>query len=119
MRLLGDISESFINKAVFNKKIDLSDVRLYFVNTDDFSSFPFPQKRAKSLIDHRKKGSGKINRSLPMQVQFVVKEIANEDWLKNHQFSDNSVKVLLCEIKRVDRFEDKKKEMNYLFTVEK
>ncbi len=119
IRLMDDQLESSISKDINNDGIDFSDIRLYFENMDQFSSFSLPQERAKFLIDHRKQPSGKINRSLYVQVQFIVKEVAGTEWMKNKNFTDGTEKVLICEIKRIDMFEDKASVANYLSTVEK
>ncbi len=118
-RLMDDLTESAIKKDINNEGIDFSDIRLYFENAEEFSSFSLPQERAKFLIDYRKQPSGKVDRSLYVGVQFIVKEIAGADWIKNKNFTDGTEKVLICEIMRLDMFEDKAFEANYLSTVKK
>ncbi|WP_075603202.1 DUF4852 domain-containing protein [Saccharicrinis aurantiacus] len=118
-RIISDSGETSVAKYINNEQIDFSVVRLYFENIEEFSSFPLPQERAKFLIDHRKQPSGKVSRDLYVGVQFIVKEIAGSEWIKNKYFSDGTEKFLICEITRIDLFEDKDFAVNYLSTVKK
>ncbi len=118
IHLMDDTTEDIMSKDVNDERIDFSDIAIYIDNTEEFASFPLPQERARYLVNHRKSSNGKIDRSLYMGVQFTVKEIANEEWLKAHDIKDLTKKILICNLKRVDLFEDKACEANYLSTVE-
>ncbi len=118
IHLMDDTTEDIMAKDINEERIDFSDIAIYINNTEEFSSFPLNQGRAKFLVDHRKTSNGKVDRSLYMGVQFELKGIASEEWLKNHAIKDMTKKILICELKRIDLFEDKACEANYLSTIE-
>ncbi|MCW3787992.1 DUF4852 domain-containing protein [Plebeiibacterium sediminum] len=118
IHLMDDTTEGIMAKDINDERIDFSDIAIYIDNTEEFASFSFPQERAKYLVNHRKASNGKIDRSLYMGVQFEIESIASEEWLKNHAVKDMTKKILICNLKRVDLFEDKACEANYLFTIE-
>jgi len=117
-KIINDLTGWVKAKDINNEGISFSDIRLHFDNIADFSSFTFPQERAKYLVQHRKQPSGKIDRRLYMGVQFDVKEVVGSEDLQSLGSVSGNEKVLICEIKRIDLFEDEKFEINYLQTIE-
>lgn len=116
---LNDATENLIVKDINEEGIDLMDLSIFFENTEEFKSFPLEQTKAKYLIDKRKASSGKVNRKLYACVQFKIKSLAGPDFYEQYDISDKTKKFLLCEIKRVDLFEDDTLTYHYLNTLEK
>ena len=117
--LFVDYTESLIVKDVNSEGIDLMDLNVFLENTDEFISFPLNPTKAKILVDYRKSSAGKVNRDVYAGVWFKIKELASEEFYSQYNVTEKSKKFLICEVKRIDLFEDNSCLYHYLSTVKK
>jgi len=117
-QILNNTWSSFVPEDINKSGIKLTDLRIYFSNYEDFKHLPLPTEKAQHLINHRKSSSGNVNRKVYMGIQFEIKKlVGNEDLEQGLKFKGDN--YLICEIKRIDFFEDALFLYNYLNTVEK
>ena len=117
MIMLDDFWESLAKKNL-SGAIDLTDLRIYFRNSDEFSELPLSPQRARYFVDHRKSANGDIDRSIYFLIQFNVKEMVGAENFQRKILNPGE-KYLMYEIKRIDFFEDSSCRYNYLSTLKK
>lgn len=119
MPLLRDQTENLIVRDVNSEGIDLMDLNVFLENKDDFSSFKLHPTKAKILIDYRKSATGSIDRTLYAGVWIKIKRMAGDKFHADYDITDKSKSFLICEVKRMDLFEDDTYLYHYLSTVKK
>ncbi len=117
--LLVDYTEGLIVKDVNSEGIDLMDLNVFLENTSEFTSFPLNPTKAKILVNYRKSSTGKVNRDVYAGVWFKIKELASDEFYTQYNVTDRTKKFLICEVKRIDLFEDDSCLYHYLSTVKK
>ena len=119
MPLLKDQTENLIPRDVNNEGIDLMDLNVFVENRDDFSNFKVHPTKAKMLVDHRKSSVGSIDRTLYASLWIKIKSIAGDELYSDYDIHDKSKIFLICEVQRIDLFEDNTFLYHYLSTVKK
>ncbi|MCA1745688.1 MAG: DUF4852 domain-containing protein, partial [Bacteroidales bacterium] len=76
--MLDDFWE-LLAKDNLSGQIDLTDLRIFFTNTEDFPEMLLNPDRARFLINHRKAANGNIDRKIHMGIQFKITELVNAD----------------------------------------
>ena len=97
MDILNDTWETFTTVDMNKIGVDLTNLKLVFTNIENFSAMPLNEEKAKLLVNYRKDETGVVNRDLKAGIKFKIKELKKEE---NQNY-------LLCEIIRLDLFEDK------------
>ncbi|MCW3789612.1 DUF4852 domain-containing protein [Plebeiibacterium sediminum] len=116
VRFLKDQTETLIAEDINGQGIDLTDLCIYFENTDAFQKIKLNPNKAKLLIDYRKSSSGRVDRTISAGIWFKIKHLADEQYCAKKGIKDLSKQYLVCEIQRIDFFEDKTCKYRYLST---
>jgi hypothetical protein len=106
LKILSDFWKIFTPEDINKNNVLLSNLTIKFSNTNDFNYLPLNLQRAQSFIKHRKSENGNVDRKIYFGIQFKFKGLEG-----------NKEKILICEICRIDFFEDKDF-INYITTLE-
>lgn len=117
-QILNNTWSSFVPEDINKSGIKLTDLRVYFSNYKDFKHLPLSIEKAQHLINHRKSSSGNVDRNVYMIVQFKIEKLVDKEDFE-HALKLKGDNYLICEIQRIDFFEDDQILYNYLNTVEK
>lgn len=115
-QILNDTWQSFTPEDINRNNVELTDLRIFFENIDDFKNLPLNIERAQYLVEHRKGRSGNIDRRMYLGIQFKIKKLVGKGYFEQDVI-DKGEKYLICEIQRIDFFEDKEFQYNYLNTI--
>jgi hypothetical protein len=116
-QILNDTWQIFTPEDINKNKVELTDLRIFFDNIDAFKSLPLNMEKAQYLVKHRKNKAGDVDRKMYLGIQFKIKRLVGKEYFEQI-FIDKGEKYLICEIQRIDFFEDKEFLYNYLNTVE-
>lgn len=98
-------------------KVSLTDIKILFTNVDKFNKMPLNEDKANTFVKHRKATNGNVDRTIKMVIYFTIdglKHDAPEKW-KDITLHDEN--ILVCDIKRIDFFEDGWPSWNWLTSV--
>jgi len=107
------LSDSWNNSPedINKNNVSLTDLRLSFINKNNFSLLSLNKEKANLFVKHRKDFKGNIDRKVYMFVHFKLKnieDINNSEIVYDFFKVDIKAKVLNAEIIKVCFFEDKK-----------
>jgi hypothetical protein len=116
-QILNDTWQIFTPEDINKNDVELTDLRVFFENIDNFKNLPLNMEKAQYLVKHRKDRFGDVDRRMYLGIQFKIKKLVGKDYF-GQNFIDKGEKYLICEIQRIDFFEDKEFQYNYLNTIE-
>lgn len=115
-QILDDTWLAFNSDDINKNKVELTDLRIFFENIEDFKYLPLNMEKAQYLVKHRKDRFGDVDRKMYLGIQFKIKKLVGKEYFEQN-FIDKGEKYLICEILRIDFFEDKEFQYNYLNTI--
>lgn len=120
-QILSDTYETFSSEDINNERVELTNLRIRFLNTNDFNFLPLNEDKANKLVKRRKNSNGDVDRTVYMAIFMKIKKLSTED-VEGTLFGmftfKKETQFLVCEIVSIDIFEDKTPSYNWLNSID-
>lgn len=111
-QIYSDLWEVMTLDDINRDGVKLTDLRISFINTDDYTSLPLSMDKANAFVKFKKDEYGNVDRDIFMKTGFRITGLSNGHSVSKNYFSGE--KYLLAEIVYIDFFAlDKERYIDY------